>query len=428
MAGVVVIGAGLAGARTCSALRAAGVREEVVLLGAESDPPYDRPPLSKDPQAEVDLRDSMGIDVWSAADVRLGVAATGLRGGADGPGESSTLVVRCSDGTELAAAAVVLATGADPVLPQAWVRPGVHVLHTRAQSVSFWGQVQSGTRLVIVGGGWVGCEAAATAARRGARVELFEVGAQLLGGRIPAQVSDWVSAWLAELGVRVHTGRPVAAIDEVGGSLAVEGRAADVVLAALGVRPATAWLDGADVPLSESGAVLVDGWGRSGPAGVFAVGDAAARWSARYSAHLPGGHWTEALNTPQALAPVVAEWVRGPMGGERWAAAPESAPVDPIPYVFSDLGGKMLLVLGDAASGRVVWRSSSEVDSGSDAWTAFTVGDSDRLLGMSTVGRPRDVAVARRAMLADPMGAPRTDLKALLDPAAAPAAMFPGEG
>ena len=76
MAGVVVIGAGLAGARTCSALRAAGVAEAVVLLGAESDPPYDRPPLSKDPEAEVDLRDSMGIDVWSAADVRLGVAGT----------------------------------------------------------------------------------------------------------------------------------------------------------------------------------------------------------------------------------------------------------------------------------------------------------------------------------------------------------------
>ncbi len=428
MAGVVVIGAGLAGARTCSALREAGVREPVVLLGAESDPPYDRPPLSKDPEAEVDLRDSMGIDVWSTADVRLGVAATWLRGGPERPDESSALVVGCSDGTELAAAAVVLATGADPVLPAGWARPGVHVLHTRAQSVSFWGQVHPGSRLVIVGGGWVGCEAAATAARRGARVELFEGGAQLLGGRIPAQASDWVFAWLGELGVRVHTDHPVAGIDEVGGSLAVEGLAADVVLAALGVRPATAWLDGAQVPRSESGAVLVDGWGRAGLPGVFAVGDAAARWSARYSAHLPGGHWTEALNAPQALAPVVADWVRGPVGGARWAAAPQTAPADPIPYVFSDLGGTMLLVLGDAASGRVVWRNSSDVDPGSDAWTAFSVDDSDRLLGMSTVGRPRDVAVARRAMLADPRGAPRTDPAALVDPAAAPAAMFPGEG
>ena len=428
MAGVVVIGAGLAGARTCSALRAAGVQEAVVLLGAESEPPYDRPPLSKDPQAEVDLRDSMGIDVWSAADVRLGVAATRLHTGADGSGESATLVVGCSDGTELAAGAVVLATGADPVLPAAWVRPGVHVLHTREQSASFWGQVHPGSRLAIVGGGWVGCEAAATAARRGARVELFEGGAQLLGGRVPAQVSDWVSTWLAELGVRVHTGCPVAGIGEVGGSLAVEGREADVVLAALGVRPATAWLDGADVPRSESGAVLVDGWGRSGFPGVFAVGDAAARWSARYSAHLPGGHWTEALNAPEALAPVVAEWVRGHRGGSRWAAAPEPAPVDPIPYVFSDLGGKMLLVLGDAASGIVVWRTSSDADPGSDAWTAFSVDDSDRLLGMCTVGRPRDLAVVRRAMLADPGGAPRTDPSALVDPAAAPAAMFPGEG
>lgn len=428
MAGVVVIGAGLAGARTCAALRAVGVMEPVVLLGAESDPPYDRPPLSKDPDAAVDLRDSMGIDVWSAAEVRLGVAGTRLRGGADGPGDSSTLVVECSDGAELVARAVIVATGAEPILPQAWAGSGVHVLHTRGQSASFWGQVHPGARLVVVGGGWVGCEAAATAARRGAQVELFEAGAELLGGRVPPQVSRWVSGWLADLGVLVHTNRPVTAIDEFGTGLVVEGLEADVVLAALGVRPAAAFLDAAEVPRSESGAVLVDGWGRARRPGVFAVGDAAARWSARYATHLPGGHWTEALNAPAALAPVVAEWVRGPMDRSHWTAAPESALADPIPYVFSDLGGRMLLVLGDPARGRVVWRTSSDPESGSDAWTAFSVDGADRLLGMCTVGRPRDVAVARRAMLADPRGAPRADPAALLDPAADPAAMFPGEG
>ncbi len=58
--------AGLAGARTCALLRSAGFTGRIVLIGAEAEPPYDRPPLTKDPDAEVDLRPAMGVDVWAA--------------------------------------------------------------------------------------------------------------------------------------------------------------------------------------------------------------------------------------------------------------------------------------------------------------------------------------------------------------------------
>jgi 3-phenylpropionate/trans-cinnamate dioxygenase ferredoxin reductase component len=424
VADVVVVGGGLAGARTCTLLRSGGFTERIVLIGAEAEPPYDRPPLTKDPDAVVDLRPAMGLDVWAAADeVRLGVRADRLSVRPDG------LSVGCSDGVELDASAVVVATGASPILPPGWVRPGVHLLHSRPDAGAFWASVGPGVRLVVVGGGWVGCEAAATAASRGAQVDLFEAAGSVLAGRVPPEVSERVSRWLAGLGVRVHAGRPVRSIEDSQGSLCVSGTRADLVLVALGVRPATGWLAESGVEQAPGGAVLVDPWGRSSAPGVFAVGDAADRWSPRYGAHLPGGHWTEALNAPETVAPAVAQWVGAGLGSAWWASPPPSLPAaDPIPYVFSDIASRRLLVLGAPGEGRVVWREATPAAEDSDAWSAFTLDASDRLLGLCTSGRPRDLAVARRAMLAHPTGTPRTDPAALADPGATPAAMFPGEG
>jgi 3-phenylpropionate/trans-cinnamate dioxygenase ferredoxin reductase subunit len=427
VADVVVVGAGLAGARTCVLLRSAGVTGRIVLVGAEADPPYDRPPLTKDPDAEVDLRSAMGVDVWAHADeVRLGVSATRL----GTLGDRISLIVARSDGSELGARAVVVATGAEPVLPPDWVRPGVHVLHTRAQAAAFWSGVGPGVRLVVVGGGWVGCESAATAASRGAEVDLVEASSSVLAGRVPREVSERVERWLAEDGVRVHRGRQVRAVEEVDGSLVVAGLRADLVLVALGVQPATGWLAESGIEKAPGGAIRVDPWGRSSLPGVFAVGDAATRWSDRYGSHLPGGHWTEALNAPEAVAPAVAHWLDAGSGVPGWDLPPPGVPAaDPIPYVFSDIGGRRLLVLGAPAGGRVVWREAEpEADAESEAWSAFTVDASDRLIGMCTSGRPRDMAVARRAMLAHPGGTPSTDPAALPDPGATPAAMLPGEG
>jgi hypothetical protein len=167
---------------------------------------------------------------------------------------------------------------------------------------------------------------------------------------------------------------------------------------------------------------------------VFAVGDAAERWSGRYGRHLPGGHWTEALKAPETVAPAVAGWVDGGFAGQGWGSPLASLPAaDPIPYVFSDIAARRLLVLGAPDQGRVVWREEGQEagqvsDPGAEAWSAFTLDPSDRLLGMCTSGVPRDMAGARRAMLAHPTGTPRTDPGALADPLATPAEMFPGEG
>ncbi len=428
MAHVLVVGAGLAGARTCTALRAAGYTGRLTLVGAEPDAPYDRPPLTKDPGAEVDLRPAMGIDVWAAADdVRLGVAARGLVAGSRG---SRVLV----DGGELTADAVVIATGATPVVPADWTGPGVHVLSTRRQAGAFWERVGPGTSLVVVGGGWIGSEAAATAASRGADVRLLEAADQLLPGRLPAAVAARVSGWLAEAGVQVGMGAPVRSLapDSRVPSVSVDGGslAADLVLVALGVRPATAWLEGGPLALAPSGAVLVDAWGRTGVPGVLAVGDAAARWSSRSGRHLASGHWTEALNAPQVVAPEVVRWLTT----GAWTVGEPSADTggipDAVPYVFSEIAGRTLQVLGEAGEGagegpdegalgrRLVWRESSE------GWSAFCLDEGDHLRGVVGAGRPRDIVMARRA-IAGAAGWPLAEPGALADPQAAASVMFP---
>lgn len=409
MAHVVVVGAGLAGARTCAELRRAGFDGRLTLLGAEPDPPYDRPPLTKDPAAEVDLRTAMGIDVWALADeVRLGAAAASLRVGAEG--------VSVAVGPDLLRAdAVVVATGAAPVLPTGWAGPRVHVLHTRAQAAALWERIGPGSRLEVVGGGWIGCEAAATARARGARVRLHEAAGHLLPGRVPAPVAGRVHGWLTDAGIEVRTGAAVLAVrpDPVAPEVRTAGgsAAADEVLVGLGVRPACDWLAGSGVERAESGAVPVDPWGRSSLPGVLAVGDAAARWSARAAAHVPGGHWTEALNAPAPAARAVVEWLAGGREPEAWRAEVTGGMPDPVPYVFSDIAGRTVQVLGavgDADS--LVWRESGE------GWSVVGLDEHDRLLGVVAVGRPRDVAMARR-LLAGAQGEPPTlDPRVLADP------------
>jgi NADPH-dependent 2,4-dienoyl-CoA reductase/sulfur reductase-like enzyme len=428
VADVVIVGAGLAGARTCALLRSSGVTGRIVLIGAEPDPPYDRPPLTKDPDAEVDLRPAMGVDVWAHADdIRLGTRAEGLDVSC-GPG--GALAVLCSDGSRLPARAVVVATGAAPVRPALWDQAGAHVLHDRAGAAQFWAAVRPGVRLVVVGGGWIGCEAAATAAGRGAHVAVVEARGTLLEGRVPPEVGHRVAGWLAGAGVALHLGSAARGIEQTAAGVVVSGLPADLVLVALGVRPETAWLGGSGVELGAGGAVLVDQWGRSSAQGVFAVGDAASTWSPRYGAHLPGGHWTQALNAPETLAPAVAQWVEAQSSAAQpWGEPPDVPAADPIPYVFSHVGERRLLVLGSPAHGRVVWRQEGQgIELDSEAWTAFTLDGQDRLIGMCTSGRPRDLAIARRAMLAHPGGTPRADPAALADPGSDPVAMFPGEG
>lgn len=401
---VVVVGAGIAGARTVLELRAQGFDGRVTLLGAEGVAPYDRPPLSKhllDRPAPAWLSDELGADALAAADdVRLGTPATGLRVDEDG------VRVGTADG-DVAADAVVVATGARAVRPPAWA--DALTLHTAADAerlraaLGFPHGLLAGAgqdpgagprtpgqarRLVVIGAGWVGAEVATVAAAAGVDVTVVEAREAPLMTALGARVGALTAPWFARAGVRLRTGAAVAAV-EPGAVRLADGTAlpADAVLAAVGARPATGWLAGA-LPLEPDGSVAVDE--RHAPVDgswrVRVVGDAARRRSSRHG-WVPGGHWDAALRGP-AVA------VAGLLGRE--AVEPDLAP-----YVFSTQLGHELALYGlPGSDDDVVLRGDPAAE---DGWTALWFapgGDpaAGTLTAVFAVDRPRDVGGARRLL------------------------------
>ncbi|WP_051681807.1 FAD-dependent oxidoreductase [Cellulomonas sp. HZM] len=377
---VVVVGAGLAATQTVAALRERGFDGHVTVLGDEGRAPYDRPPLSKhllDRREPAWLADELGADLMSLADdVRLALPAHGLR--ADDA--AATVATRAGDVT---ADVVVVASGARPRRPADW--SDALVLHTAADADVLRARLRPGTRLVVVGAGWIGAEVAGVAAAAGVEVTVLEAGPAPLSGALGVTVGGLLAPAFAHAGVRLVTSAQV--VDVRGDGVDVVGPAgrerigADVVLAAVGAGPATDWLGDA-LPRERSGALRVDETYRVLGAArtVRAVGDVALRRSHRHG-WVPPGHWDGALRGPVALV----DDLLGVPG----------APADPAPYVFSTQLGHELTLFGlPGTDDDVVLRGTP---GGTDGWTAlWWRPGTDVLTATLTVDRPRDVAAARR--------------------------------
>lgn len=378
---VVVVGGGLAGLRTIEELRSRGFAGRVTLVGAETRPPYDRPPLSKklltgeldDTSLRADL-EHLGIDA------RLGQTATKLR-----PGTLST------DTGEHDFGALVLATGASPIrLPG----PGTqHVLRTLDDALALRELLQPGTRLCVVGAGWIGAELTTAARRRNCEVTVLEAAATPLAAAVGPEIGAITAAWYEQAGAEIRPGQQVASIEDGGVALRTgEWIAADVVVTAIGVRPAIAWLDGSGITTDNG--VAVDGRLRTSVPGVFAAGDCASFWSQRYRRRLRFEHWDVALHQPEVVAD-------GLLGG--------SSTYDPVPYFWSEQFGRMVQYQGyHGDAERLVWRG----DPAGPTWAAcwLTAG---RLVAILTVNRPRDLQQGRRLIAS----AGPVDAGLLADPA-----------
>ncbi|GAA4500292.1 FAD-dependent oxidoreductase [Actinoallomurus oryzae] len=360
---VIVVGGGLAGLRTAETLRAQGYRGDLTLVGAEPHAPYDRPPLSKavlrgetdDTTVAPDL-DGLGCTTL------LGRRATGL-------GED----LETTEGP-LAFDALVIATGATPIrLPGDGPQ---HVLRTIDDARALRAALRPGARLVIVGAGWIGAEVATAAAAAGCRVTVAEAADAPLAGAIGAEAGSRTARWYAEAGVELRHGVKAASVEPGGLELAGGGSIeADLVVTGIGVRPETGWLEGSGLAL-ENGVVVDEGLRASRP-GVFAVGDCAAWWSARFGRRLRVEHWDVALNAPDAVAANL-------LGGERV--------YDAVPYFWSEQFGRMVQYAGHhPAADTTVWRGDPDADRWSLCWLA-----GERLVAILTVDRPRDLVQGRR--------------------------------
>ena len=393
---VLVVGAGLAATQTVAGLRERGFTGRVVVLGTEGLPPYDRPPLSKhllDRATPTWLADEVGADLLALADeVHLSTPARALSLSGERP------EVLTDEGT-LTADALVVATGAHAARPAGW--EAALTLHTAADAERLRAALVPGSRLVVIGAGWIGAEVAGVAAAAGVDVVVVEAtGAPLMAALGPT-VGELTAPWYATAGVRLLTGEHVVEVGANGVRLA-DGKLvqADVVLAAVGARPTTDWLAGA-LPREIDGSLRVDEHQAviGAPRSVRAVGDVALRRSARHG-WIPGGHWDGALRGPAAL---VADLL----------GMPDETPIDVAPYVFStQLGHELALFGHPSTQDEVVLRGDPAHGEG---WAAlwFRRG-TDELGAVLTVDRPRDVGAARRLFTAPDL--PRLDRTVARDP------------
>src|SRR5271167_2411904 len=196
---VVVAGAGLAGLRTVTELRQRGFTGPLTLIGAETRPPYDRPPLSKkvltdgiDPSLQAD---------FTALDVAFRPGETAIGLDAD---------VLATDQAKYPYDRLILATGA---LPVALPGPGrQRFLRNYDDALALRALFRPGLRLAIVGAGWIGAELATAAAAHGCEVTVVEAGPAPLASALGAPVGAQTSRWYAAAGVRLQTGVAVESV------------------------------------------------------------------------------------------------------------------------------------------------------------------------------------------------------------------------
>jgi NADPH-dependent 2,4-dienoyl-CoA reductase/sulfur reductase-like enzyme len=273
--GVVIVGASVAGLTVARELRSGGYRKPVTLIGAEQHLPYDRPPLSKQVlagtwDADATLLSTDAVLSELDVDVALGSPALAL--------DVSTRTVMTTD-RAFSAEHVVVATGATPrMLAGAEGLQGVHVLRTIEDSLTLRADLQRGARVLIVGDGVLGTEIAATAASLGNHVTI--VGPQTVP--MARQLGEAAAAALAQLhterGVTLLPGVSVVAFGAVNGAVTdvtVEsGRTlpVEVVVIAIGARPATDWLSSSGLSLDDG--VICDATCLAAE-NIYAVGDVA---------------------------------------------------------------------------------------------------------------------------------------------------------
>lgn len=309
--GVVIVGGGLAAQRAAETLRRRGYGGPVRMVCAESDPPYDRPPLSKEVLAGTAADDTVcfrASEWYQALEVELllGVRAVGL--------DPRAHRVRLGSGRELDYGALLIATGGVPRAMRFLAHENVHTLRTLDDTRRLRAELRPGAHLAVVGAGFIGQEAAATARRLGVQVTIVEALDAPLERILGIRLGGWFADLHAEEGVRVITGagligaRGRSRVEEL---ILRDGRRlpCDAVLVGVGTEPATGWLAGSDLG---EGAVRVDSCGRTGAPDVYAAGDACAPFEPRHGSHRRTEHWGAAAWQGAAAAKAMLGEETGP--------------------------------------------------------------------------------------------------------------------
>lgn len=377
----VIVGGGQAGAWIAKTLRAEGYFGAIMLIAAEPHEPYERPPLSKavlsDPSrmAESVLL-SREQATASAVEIRFDTRAVAL--------DPVRRELALQDGSVLRYATLFLTTGSRPRTPDWFVASSrCHTLRTLDDAIALHATLKSAGRLLIVGGGWIGLEVAATARTMGVACTVIEAAERVCVRSVPPEVSAWLTQEHRAHEVELVAGvTPVTAIEsDAGVALTLSNGAVltgDALLVGIGSVP--------EVGLAETGGltigngIVVDAACRTSDPNVYAAGDVTSFHCSFSGGPVRRESWSNAQN--QAIAAAKA-------------ALGQAVHYAELPWLWSDQYGRHLQMLGTPERAvRVEHQSASSGDG--HFWSCFDAAGS--LVGAVGVDAQRDLRGMRKTL------------------------------
>jgi NADPH-dependent 2,4-dienoyl-CoA reductase/sulfur reductase-like enzyme len=374
---IVVVGASVAGVNAAETLRKNGFDGEITLIGAERELPYDRPPLSKEALKTGAANVALQPPGWYAEHgiaLRLGQPATNI--------SAADRQVVLADGSHLRYDGLVVATGS---AVRTWTRPEhtgpVRTLRTLSDAAALHGEFRPGRHLVIIGAGFIGLEIAATARELGLDVSVVEIEATPLSRVLGAETGQWFADLHAANGVSMHCGSRIERIERSGGQSKIElsdgtGLTADVVVAGVGVTPATEWLGRSNIAIDDG--IVCDERLRTTLPGVVAAGDIARWHNPLFGQDMRVEHWLNAVEQGQHAA---------------LSLLGSGEPYTHVPYFWSDQFDAKIHSVGITADADV-----SAVRRADANGISVVFGRRGVVCGALCANSPRDVARYRQAI------------------------------
>jgi 3-phenylpropionate/trans-cinnamate dioxygenase ferredoxin reductase component len=305
---VVIVGAGHAGGRAAEALRAAGHTGRVTLVGTEKHPPYERPPLSKELLAGAIEHAKTYINpeaFYTEKDIALRLGTT------VGAIDRKNQRIELGNGETLPYDALLLTTGARARKLPLPGGDGQRVFYLRDidDSLALRGKLTEGVRIAVIGAGFIGLEVAATARKRGAQVTVLELAPQPLARVAAPELGAYLATLHRAKGVDLRTGVKVTAIEDTGNELRIvlDGSTpviADYAAIGIGAQPNVELAQAAGIETRDG--IIVDQFGRSSDAAVFAAGDVTRHLNPLLGRHVRLEAWQNAQNQGIAIAKIIA--------------------------------------------------------------------------------------------------------------------------
>lgn len=379
---IVILGAGQAGGRAAQALRQDGFEGKIVLVGEEAYVPYERPPLSKELMVGDGGLEKVQLhpeDWYGEQDIelRLGVNATAI----DRDGKQVTL----SDGSTLAYDKLLLTTGArvrELPVPGADL-DGVFYIRTFDDTQRIRPRLGDGTKVVVIGGGFIGLEFAASAKKLGCTVTVLEATERLMGRSVAPEIGEWFLEMHRAKGVDVHLGAQVNGIEgdgkvervDVKDQPAVE---ADIVVIGIGIIPNAEIAEAAGLEVDNG--IVVDEFGRTSDPDIYAAGDVANQPNGFTGRRLRLESYQNAQDQGMAVA--------------RNMIADEPKPYEDSLWVWTDQHDVNLQMTGVPEKwDQLVYRG----DPKSGSFVAFYL-DEGRIVAVNTINAGREMRAAQRVM------------------------------